>query len=56
MQTTVYRTLDELPLVLRVEDLMAVLGIGRNAVYALVRSDQIRSLKVGVKLLFPSRQ
>ncbi len=55
MQTTVYRTLDELPLVLRVEDLMAVLGIGRNAAYALVRSGQIRSLKVGCKIIIPKQ-
>ena len=39
--------LNDLPLVLCIEDLMAVLCIGRNTAYALVRSGQIRSIKVG---------
>ena len=36
-----------LPLVLKVEDLMPVLCIGRNTAYELVRSGKIRSFKVG---------
>ena len=32
-----YRSFDELPLTLRVEDLMPILGIGRNTAYELVR-------------------
>lgn len=48
-----YRSLDELPLVLRVEDLMPVLGIGRNTAYELVRSGQIRSIRVGRQLRVP---
>ena len=34
---------DDLPLTLRVEELMPILGIGRNTAYELIRSDQIRS-------------
>lgn len=37
----------ELPLTLHVEDLMPVLDIGRNTAYELVRSGQIRSIRVG---------
>ena len=48
-----YRSFDELPLALRVEDLMPVLGIGRNTAYELVRSGQIRSIKVGKQLRIP---
>ena len=44
-----YHSLEELPLVLRVDDLMPVLGIGRNSAYELVRSGQIRSIKVGTQ-------
>lgn len=33
-----YHSFDELPLTLRVEDLMPILGIGRNTAYELVRS------------------
>ena len=32
---------NDLPLTLRVEDLMPILGIGRNTAYELVRSCQI---------------
>lgn len=48
-----YRSFDELPLTLRVEDLMPVLGIGRNTAYELVRSGQIRSIKVGKQIRIP---
>lgn len=41
------RSLDELPLVLKVEDLMPVLNIGRNTAYQLVRSGRIASIRVG---------
>lgn len=44
---------DELPLTLRVEDLMPILGIGRNTAYELVRSGQIRSIRVGHQLRVP---
>ena len=50
MSSTIYRSLEELPLVLRVEDLMAVLDIGRNTAYELVRSGQIESIRVGRQL------
>ena len=42
-----YRSFDDLPLTLRVEDLMPILGIGRNTAYELVRSGQLRSIRVG---------
>ena len=47
------RSLDDLPLALRVEDLMPILGIGRNTAYELVRSGQIRSIRVGRKIRVP---
>lgn len=43
----------ELPLVLTVEDLMPVLGVGRNTAYELVRSGKIRSFKVGNQYRIP---
>ena len=33
--------------VIKVEDLVPILGIGRNMAYALVRSGQIRSIRIG---------
>ena len=50
---TEYSSIDELPLVLRVEDLMPILGIGRNTAYALVRSGKIRSIKVNRQIRIP---
>ena len=52
---TKFRSLDDLPLVLRVEDLMPVLDIGRNTAYELIRFGQIRSVRVGRKLRIPKQ-
>ena len=50
---TQYTDLKDLPLSLRVEDLMPILDIGRNTAYSLVRSGQIRSVRVGRQLRIP---
>lgn len=38
---------ENLPLALKVEELMPILNIGRNSAYDLVRSGRIRSFKLG---------
>ena len=48
-----YRTYEDLPLTMRVEDLMPVLRIGRNATYELVRSGKIRSIRIGRSIRIP---
>ena len=48
-----YRDLHELPMTLRVEDLMPILGIGRNTAYELIRSGQIRSVRIGRQIRIP---
>ena len=48
-----YRDLSDLPMILRVEDLMLILGIGRNTAYELIRSDQIRSVRIGRQIRIP---
>lgn len=50
-----YHSFDDLPLTLRVEDLIPILNIGRNTAYELVRSKQIRSVKVGRQLRIPKQ-
>ena len=50
---TKFRSFDDLPLVLRVEDLMPILDIGRNAAYELIRCGQIRSVRVGRQIRVP---
>jgi len=47
------RDLHELPVTLRVEDLMPILGIGRNTAYELIRSSQIRSVRIGRQIRIP---
>ena len=47
------RDLHELPVTLRVEDLMPILGIGRNTAYELIRSGQIRSVRIGRQIRIP---
>ena len=48
-----YRDLHEVPVTLRVEDLMPLLGIGRKTAYELIRSGQIRSIRVGRQIRIP---
>lgn len=48
-----YTTYEQLPLVLSIEQLMKVLGIGRNSAYDLVRCGQIHSIRVGNKIRIP---
>lgn len=48
-----YRSYAELPLIMRVEDLMPILRIGRNTAYELVRCGKIRSIRVGRNIRIP---
>ena len=48
-----YRDLSDLPMTLQVEDLMPILGIGRNTAYELIRSGQIRSVRIGRQIRVP---
>ena len=41
---------DDIPLILTVEDLMPILGIGRNTAYDLVRSGQLRCIRIGKQI------
>ena len=50
---TKYCSFDDLPLTLRVEELMPILGIGRNTAYELVRSGQIKSIRIGRQIRVP---
>lgn len=54
MKTT-YHSLDNLPLTLRVEELMPILDIGRNTAYQLVRSGAIQSIRIGRQLRIPKQ-
>ena len=51
-----YRSLDDLPVTLRVEELMPILGIGRNTAYELVRSGKLSSIRVGRQIRIPKAE
>lgn len=53
MPESKYAKYDELPLALSVEHIMDILGVSRNTVYAMIRSKQIGSVRVGHKYIIP---
>ena len=50
-----YHSMEDLPLILKVEDIMALLNIGRNTAYEIIRCGQIRSIRVGKQLRIPKQ-
>lgn len=50
-----YCSYSDIPLTLRVEELMPILGIGRNTAYELISTGQIRGIKVGRQLRIPKQ-
>ena len=48
-----YTHYDQLPLVLSVDELTEILGIGRNTAYDLIRCGRIRSVRIGHKIRIP---
>ena len=56
MKRPVYKSYDELPLMLSVPEVAAVLGISRAGAYELVRSDGFPSLKIGSRIVAPKEK
>ena len=48
-----YQSLESLPLALSVDDLMDILNVGKNTAYSLVKSGQLRSIRLGRQLRIP---
>ena len=46
---------DDLPLTLRVDELMPILNIGRNTAYELIRYGKIHSVRIGKQLRIPKQ-
>ena len=51
-----YKSYDELPLMLSVPEMAAVLGISRAGAYELVRSDGFPTLKIGSRIVVPKEK
>ena len=56
MKQTVYKSYDELPLMLSVPEVAAVLSISRAGAYELVRSNGFPVLKIGSRIVVPKEK
>lgn len=56
MKRTVYKSYDELPLMLSVPEVAAVLGISRAGAYELARSEGFPALKIGSRIVVPKEK
>ena len=56
MKQAVYKRYDELPLMLSVPEVAAVLGISRAGAHELVRSDGFPALKIGSRIVVPKEK
>ena len=56
MKQAVYKSYDELPLILSVPEVTVVLGISRAGAYELVRSDGFPALKIGSRIVVPKEK
>ena len=56
MKQTVYKNYDELPLMLSVPEVAAVLGISRAGAYELVKGKDFPSLKIGSRIVVPKEK
>ena len=56
MKQTTYKSYDELPLMLSVPEVAAVLCISRAGTYELVKSDGFPSLKIGSRIVVPKEK
>ena len=53
MRESVYKSYDELPLMLSVPELASVLGISRAGAYELVKEKGFPSLTIGSRIIIP---
>ena len=56
MKQTAYKSYDELPLMLSVPEVAAVLGISRAGAYELVRSANFPALRIGSRIVVPKEK
>lgn len=56
MKENLYKSYDELPLMLSVREIAIVLGISKTSAYELVRSKGFPVLKIGSRLVVPKEK
>ena len=53
MNSMVYHSVDDLPLLITVPELAQVLRVGKNKAYELVNSGTIKGIKIGTQIKVP---
>lgn len=48
-----YTTLEQVPVLLTIDDLLPILGIGKTKAYELIRSGHLKSIRVGRQIRIP---
>ena len=56
MKQTVYKSYDDLPLMLSVPEVASVLGISRAGAYELVKGKDFPALKIGSRIVVPKEK
>ena len=56
MKQTIYKSFDELPLMLSVPDVAEVLGISRAGAYKLVHAEDFPKLRIGSRIVVPKEE
>ena len=51
-----YKTYDDLPLMLSVQDVSSVLGISRAGAYELVKSEGLPAMNIGSRIIVPKEE
>lgn len=56
MKQSSYKSYDELPLMLSVPEVAAMLGISRAGAYELARSKEFPAMKIGTRIIVPKEK
>ena len=56
MKKPIYKSYDELPLLLNVKQLADLLGVSDSSVYELIQEDDFPSLRIGKRIVIPKEE
>ena len=56
MKKSIYKSYDELPLLLNVKQLADLLGVSDSSVYELTQEDGFPSLRIGKRIVIPKEE
>ena len=56
MKKAIYKSYDELPLLLNVKQLADLLGVSDSSVYELIQEDGFPSLRIGKRIVIPKEE